>query len=261
MATTNPLKEYWRNKWNQAADHSKATDTSKLFRVPKQEEKTRKVNNLIYNNEWGMYIGSDDNYKLKVINALRKIKKTGLGNYILKQLYASNNTQKHLIISIVPSNFTEYFTVGGNGYDFTKREILFSGETMIAEIFSDAYNADFTNLGHELWHAYEHNVEKNNYSEIKKTKQGVLKLEKGSVGFENYLCSVFGIHHLREKYNGETLWENPIHEFFNPAGENISLVLVQNLQTMDRTNIGNPIYTELYKIEKKDFDFSQIMYW
>jgi len=34
----NDTMQYWRNKWNQAADHSKATDTSKLFRAPEENK-------------------------------------------------------------------------------------------------------------------------------------------------------------------------------------------------------------------------------
>jgi len=43
MATTNPLKEYWRNQQKKVTDRSAVTDTSKLFRVPKQEEEKTKI--------------------------------------------------------------------------------------------------------------------------------------------------------------------------------------------------------------------------
>jgi len=44
MATTNPLKEYWRNQQRKVTDRSAVTDTSKLFAMPEEKNKIEEDN-------------------------------------------------------------------------------------------------------------------------------------------------------------------------------------------------------------------------
>jgi len=74
----NDTMQYWRNKWNQAADHSKATDTSKLFRAP--EENKEETSN-------GISIFATTNIILPKIktSCINKKKELILGTYETKQ--------------------------------------------------------------------------------------------------------------------------------------------------------------------------------
>jgi len=44
MATTNPLKEYWRNQQKKVTDRSAVTDRSKLFAIPEEKNKIKEDN-------------------------------------------------------------------------------------------------------------------------------------------------------------------------------------------------------------------------
>jgi hypothetical protein len=211
-----------------------------------------------------MWIGGDNSFKSDVNKSLYKINATGLGNIVLNSLKGT----RFSALTIRPETAGELLSLGGNGYDDERTgygvgTIIFGGANILVDVFSNAHNSSFTNLGHELWHAFEHSRLGATYIAMTKTYDDQMLLEQGAVGFENYLCAVYNISHIRNGYGAKTFWEKPTANQFNPAGESIKYILQPSISWgLDRPNPTVPIYEPKYSRTNNSVDLSKIsLYW
>jgi hypothetical protein len=140
---------------------------------------------------------------------LAKIAATSYGQTVLNQLVASNRT--YTAKSVFLSRSSKY----------EDRIINYVENTWLSDIDGGSASNELI-MGHEIYHAYQ---DDNFQIHWYKGKIGnVLEMERGAVGFENYLRSVYGDTPLRERYErlkgGEKGSFNPY--FFRRDGESIS---------------------------------------
>jgi len=201
-----------------------------------------------WNSDWGMIIRGDKEFKQQIneslaqINeSLAQINQTGLGSHVLAELRWKNPYGMHGALVIRPASGTkEVIGAGGNGFitpnnNYSMGEIFFSGKTKLIAIASEAYNSDWTNLGHELWHAYQYNSNPNTFINSSRSSK-----ERGAVRFENYLTSVFGINHVRTGYGGDTFFAGKPSSEFNVAQEYLPMTWTVGVRTPMRAT--NPNY-------------------
>ncbi len=165
-------------------------------------------------NLWGIIVIGSDNFIQDVSNALRKIDQSHIGHIVLNIIAASSNTHPLYIQSSLLS--VSYDTAENKG------TIDFAGVVFWAGI--QAQNYFDTNLGHELWHAFQDRMLGGKYRDMQETHDGKMSLERGAIAFENYLASVFyGEDYVRHNYIFQNLWDKTLGmNYFNKMNERVS---------------------------------------
>ncbi len=176
-------------------------------------------------NSWGIIIDGSESFRNDVKSALNKIDNTYLGHIVLRTI-SINSTVNPLTIN------SALFT---DTYDYITSTINFAGRVVLGRALG-AQNYFDTNLGHELWHAFQNRILGKEYSVMEKSIEGIRSLEKGAIAFENYLASVFyNEDYVRTNYNrlGQ-LWNKGM-DYFNKQNESLRIINVPDRQ-------GNPMY-------------------
>lgn len=118
---------------------------------------------------------------------LAKIVATTYGQEILNSLIKSQSTYK----------MKSVFWSGSSKYE--NETVYYVGDTWLSSIDGGSASNEVI-MGHEAYHAYQD--ESRQISWYKGKIGNVLELERGAVGFENYLRSVYGDSKMRVRYSG-----------------------------------------------------------
>lgn len=118
---------------------------------------------------------------------LAKIVATTYGQKILNSLIKSQSTYK----------MKSVFWSGSSKYE--NETVYYVENTWLSSIDGGSASNEVI-MGHETYHAYQD--ESRQISWYKGKIGNVLELERGAVGFENYLRSVYGDTKMRVRYNG-----------------------------------------------------------
>ncbi|MDX2248701.1 MAG: hypothetical protein SF052_18085 [Bacteroidia bacterium] len=92
-----------------------------------------------------------------------------------------------------------------SSYDENSRGIKYSRQEGIK--YDNVHSNSFIVLGHELYHAYEHDLGKLGLAI--NSSNGVIQAEVNAVFFENYLRASFSLP-LRSHYSGKPIYSNDI---------------------------------------------------
>ena len=162
-------------------------------------------------NPFGIFIEGSTGFREKIIQALYKINATRLG-YIVIHSIMQNAILAPLFIQSSWFNYK---------YDELTETIQIGSFVLDRE----PQNYFETNLGHELWHAFQRRNLGGEYMNMITSVPGKKSLEAGAVAFENYLAFVlFDSDKVRTGYFGYgELWFGlrAQKEYFNPLKERL----------------------------------------
>jgi len=183
------------------------------------------------NNPGDIIIIGDEDFIKRIEQALYTIDFTLMGSIVLDIIYYYG------IIWPLTVEQTMFESL----YNPNTSTILYSGYNPVYGLFG-VDKSDIVNLGHELFHACQHRQLGMEYVNLAKTELGKNILERGAMGFENYLLSVvFGSDNFRLRYGLEKLWNNVTTKTFNYYNERIYPVYPTDINGNEVYKFG-PIY-------------------